>query len=369
MKKRFLPFINRRYTHVAGDGPGNFVASEIQQYMLKAEEMWAEGKFSDDLMPHCDAAIKQLETQSAKFKEMDDPDKDNTVKVTWIKSCGIEVDDFDPTTDICDITGPELETTSEEYEMTKSKKVDFSVDDEKIRTNTYERAEQVAHGFLRMDKQLSEWWTRQLIAYYKANMGPNIPVIRGVSSPFAWDALNGRATIPTANYNIGMVANLIKQMQLNMAENGFYIEDGTLFEEWMNAGINSGNLDGKGNDARKTKIDLNFDMWNFPASGVDENMYLVSRNAVAMKTYTRYPLAPKDMGGKINQTRFKYKSKILPGVYYDGIYQLSCFEGKDIHAWRFITRGDIFLNPTPCPTTIDDTEYTPTGIYGYKMTA
>lgn len=368
MKKRFLPFINRRYAHVAGDA-GDFVASEIQQYKVKAEEMWADGKFADDMMPHCDAAILQLNNQTAKFKEMDDPDKDNTVKVTWIKSCGIEAEEFDAATDICDISGAELETDSQDYEMTLSAKADFSVDAEKIRTNTYEREEQVAHGFLRMDKELSEWWTRRVIAYYKANMGPNIPVIRGVSTPFTWDAVNGRALMPAANYTIGMVANLIKQMQLNMANNGFYVEDGTLFEEWMNAGLDGGNLDGKGNDLRKTKIDLNFDMWNFGAAGVDENMYLVSRNAVAMKTYTRYPSAPKDMGGKINQTRFRYKSNILPGVFYDAIYQLSCVGGKDIHAWRFITRGGIFLNPTPCPTTIEDTEYTPTGIYGFKKTA
>jgi hypothetical protein len=368
MKKLFLPFVNRRYVHVAG-AAGDFDESEILEYKLKAEEKWAEGKFTDDIKPHCDAAITQLEKQTARVQELNNPDKDNIVNLTWIKSCGLDTDDFDQTTDVCDIEGPELESDSKEYEMTMSQKFDFSVDDEKIRTNMYERVEQVAHGFLKADKQLSEWWTRQIIAYYKANMGPNIPVIANRSSPFTWDAANTRSLIPAASYKMGMVANLIKQMQLNMAESGFYLEDGTFFEEWMNAGLDGGNLDGKGNDLRKSKIDLNFDMWNFTGAGVAENMFLVDRNAVSMNTYTRYTDAPVEKRGKINQTRFRYKSNILPGVYYDVIYTMSCNAGRDIHTWRFITRGGIFLNPTPCPQTIDGTEYTPTGIYGYKVTA
>lgn len=372
MKRKFLPFINRRYATVSG-AAGDFTSAEHLEFLLKAEEMWADGKFKDDLVPHVDVAIKQLSNQTARFPELDDPNKDNTTTLTWIKTCGITTSDLDRDTDICDIDGDELETDAKEYEMTYQQKISFKINVEKMRTSIYTVAEQVAQGLMKLDKELSEWWTMQLLIFYAANAGANIPVINGVSAPFTWNDGDTTTEIPAGSYNVGIIANLIQQMQLNMVNSGWYINRGTLFQDWVNAGLDSGNLDGDGNDKRTKQIDLAFDMWNFPKAGVAEDMFLIDRNAVAMKTYTRYTDKPEVMGGSINQTRYRMKSNILPGVYWDVIYTMKCIAGKDYLIWQAMTKGGIFLNPEPCPIVAgvgeDTAEYTPTGIYSFTKVA
>lgn len=368
MKKKFLPFINRRYVPTFGIA-GDFTASTHLEWLLKAEEKWAEGKFRDNLRPHVDSLIKQLTEQTARFTELDNPNKDNVVNLTWLKSCGIETTDLNRATDICDVDGTQLESEGQEYEMTMGQKIGFDIDEEKIRTGTYEFDEQVAHIMLKADKELSEWWNAQLLMAYKSFAGPNIPAINGVAAPFTWDDAEQTTDIPAGSYNVEIVANLIQQQILNMVETGWYINNGTLFQAWKNAGLNSGNLDGKGNDARTQEIDLTFDMWNFAKAGITEDMFLIDRNAVALKTYTRYTDTPVVKGGTINQTRYRMKSNILPDTYWDVIYTLRCEAGHDIHTWQFMTAGGIFLNPEPCPTTIGGTEYTPTGVYSFTRTA
>lgn len=358
------------FAHVAG-AAGDFTASEHLEFLLKAEEKWAGGKYTDDVKVYADVAVTQLNRQTARFEELSDSRKDNSVNLTWIKSCGLETSAADLDADVCEISADELESDAQTYEYTLGQKVGFSVDAEKIRTNIYELEEQIAHGILRCDKLLSEWWAKQLLVSYDSFQGPNIPVIQGGKIPnFTWNGTDGWAEIAAGNYNVEIVAALIKMMQLNKINNGFFVEDGGLFIPWKNAGLDSGNLDGKGNDMRTMQIDLNFDMWNFSPAGISQNMFLLDRNAVAMKTYNRYPTAPQVLTGKINQTRYAYPSKILPGVMYDVVYEMACgTNGSPMHKWQFFTKGGIWLNPTACPIAVGEAEYTPTGVYGFKVTA
>lgn len=368
MKKKFLLFINRRFAHVVG-AAGDFTVSQHLAFLLKAEEKWADGKFADNLKPHVDSLVKQLNNQTARFEELDNKDKDNVVHLTWIKSCGIATTDLDRSEDICTITGTELESDADTYEMTLQQKISLSIDAEKIRVGTYELDEQVAHIMLRADKELSEWWNKQYLTALKASAGPNIPAIDGDGAPMTWDAGNSTTNIPEANYSVKIMANLVKQMQLNQVDAGFYINRGSLFEAWLDAGYDAGNAEGKGDSVRKSAVDMTFDMWNFSKAGITEDMFLVSNNAIAVKTYTRYTDTPVVVGGKINQTRYRMPSKVLPGVHYDVIYTLTCVDGHDLHTWQFMTKGGIFLNPEPCPTTINAVEYTPTGVYSFTKTA
>lgn len=368
MKKRFLKFVNRKFTTTIGDA-GDFTESEHLKFLLKAEEDWAEGKFNDDLIAHADAAIQLLNNQTARFSQLDDKDKDNSVTLTWIKTCGIEASDFVRADDSCAIDADEMETVSQDYAYDRLKKAGFKINVESLRTNTYTEEELVSKGLMRCDKVLSEWWTSQLMAFYKAFVGPNIPAIRGVVAPFTWDGANTTTNIPAASFNIGIVANLLRQMQLNMVANGMFINDGSLYEAWTNAMLNAGNLDGKGNDLRLKQINLEFDMWSFIAAGLTESMFLVDKNAVAMKAYNRFTPTPTYVGGKINQTRYSMKSNILPGVSWDVRYEMTCVGGKDYHSFQLETEGGIWLNPTPCPVDVGGSTYTPNGIYSFTKTA
>lgn len=369
MKKQILLIGVASMYATAFGAAGDFTASQHQEFLLKAEENWTGGKYEDDLKPHVDVALMQLNGQTARFAELDNPAKDNTVSLTWMKTCGIDDSAFDRATDTCTITGVEIESDAKEYEMTLLRKTGFKVNLETVRTNIYEVEEIIAKGFAKADKELSEYWAKQLLVFLNANKGPNIPAINGVVDPFTWNAGTTETNIPAGSFNIGIVANLIKQQLLNQVNGGWFVNDGSLFEAWTNAGLNSGNLDGKGDDMRLKQIKMGFDMWNFAAAGLTNNMFMVDRNAVAMKTYTRYPSTPQVLGGTINQTRYSMESNILPGVKYDVIHQLSCVSGKDYHTFQVMTQGGIWLNPESCPQTIGENTYTANGIYAYAKTA
>lgn len=373
MKKRFLPYVNRRFVHNPG-AAGDLDASEHLQFKLKAEEKWKGGKYEDDLKPFCDALIAQLQKQTARFEELSgNPAKDNSVLLTWLKSCGIETSAFTRADDSCAVTGTELESDSKTYQYDLLQKIGFAIDAEKIRTNIYEREEQVAHLLMKGDKQMSEWLCVQYMLALKAAAGPNIPAINGEALPMTWDDANTATDIASANMNVKIIASLIKQMQLNKVPSGFYIDRGGLFEAWLDAGYDLANLDGAGNAKRIGQIDMTFDMWNFSKAGLAEEMFLVSNNAMAVSTYNRFGDKPEEVGGKINQTRYRMKSNILPGVYWDVRYELTCIGGHDKHTWQFECEAGIFLNPESCPVTVTvdgvDTEVTPSGVYAFRKVA
>lgn len=372
MKKKFLPFINRRFVHSAG-AAGDFTASTHRSFLLKAEEMWADGKWKDDNTPHVDSLLMQLSAQTARFQELNDPNKDNSVVVTWLKQCAEETSDLDRSTDICEVEGAQLETDSETYAYDLKQKFSFSVDEEKIRTGVYELDEQVAFGMLRGDKALSEYYNKQLLLAVKAAAGPNIPAINGDVLGITWDAGNNAADIPQSEYNMKIVAKLIKMQQLNQVNAGYYINRGSLFEAFKDAGYDVSNADGKGDGARKADVNMTFDMWNFPKAGLTEDMFLVSNSALAVKTYTRYGDTPVYKAGNINQWRYRMKSNILPGVYYDVIHMLTCVDGHDVHTFQIMTEGGIFVNPFSCPQTVTiadaETEVTATGVYAFNQVA
>lgn len=372
MKKKFLPFINRRFAHTAG-AAGDFTASTHLGFLLKAEEVWADGKYQDDNKAYVDGLLTQMSAQTARFPELDNPNKDNTVTITWLKQCDSETTDFSRTTDICTINGVEFETASQEHEFDLGQKDSFSVDEEKIRTGTYDLDEQVAFGMLRADKKLSEWWAKQYLIAVKAAAGPNIPVINGATPPISWNDADNAADIPGANYNVKLVSTLVKMQQLNQVASGFYINSGSLFEVWLDAGYDVANAEGKGDGARKGAVNMTFDMWNFAKAGVTEDMFLVSNSALAVKTYTRYTDTPVYKAGDINQWRYRMPSRILPGVYYDVIHMLKCLNGHDIHTFQIMTTGGIFVNPFSCPQSviIDGvaTDVENTGVYAFNKTA
>ena len=371
MKRAFLPFINRRFSHTFGAGGGDFTASQHLKFLLKAETEWADGKYKDDYVAHVDCVNQLLDNQTARISQLDDTKKDNMATVTWLNACGIVAADVDTN---CDIDEVELDSDSIDYEMTLAKKTGFSVDAEKNRTNIYELDEEVASGLLRSSKVLDEWWAMQVLLAYKMNAGVNIPAAQGLVAPFTWDDAGTTTNIPAASFNVGIVASLMRQMQLNMVSNAFFVDAGALFEPWYNAKANFGNLDGKGDQARIDAINLAFDMWNFQAAGLTEEMFMVAKSAIAMKTYNRMQDAPLVLNGKIGQTWYTMPSKNLKGVKYDVIYQMTCQNngaGKSniFHTWRLQTQGGIWCNPTPCPVEIGLETYTPTGVYSFTKTA
>lgn len=340
---------------------GDFTASELGAITLKAEQVWRDSALFQQRTTQAEAARAVLENQTATFREFDDYKKDKKVVVTWLDTCDLDVDDC---TTNCDIVEDELESKSQELEPTICKRAGFSVDETKIRKGSYEMTEQYAVGLAVSIKKLDEYWARTVIANLKTFAGTNV-----YPNPWTFDAGDNVTLIPEDEYNLQMYAHLLIQAQMNQLGNPYFIENGMLSADIINAQLNAGNLDGKGDLNRLNQINMYNDLINFGRAGVSEKLFAIGAGAVAMKTINKHPDRPLDLRGNVNKTIYRVNSRTLPGVQYDVHYQFSCdtVEGETHykHNWRLETHGGIWLNPDACEVTVGDATGKPTGVLMY----
>ncbi len=342
---------------------GDFSASALLAIKLKAEQMWTDSRLSAEYKANSETAKAVLQNQTASFRELEMPDKDLQVVVNFLNPCAIVAEDCVTN---CDLTEDELESGAKTYALDLCKKTGFSVDAFKTRTNSYSVEDVSARGLALSLKALDEYWSVQMLQKLKAFAGVNV-------APAPWTYAAGTTTVPAADYNLSMVANLLNQAVLNKMPSAYYIDNGGLFVPFTNAAFEGGNSDGRGNVARMNALKLYFDQWNFAKAAITEDTFAVAPGAVAMVTRAKNPQAPIVIGGNVQQTRYSVASPTLDGVRYDVFYTLDCktVAGKDhiMHTWRLETNGGIFLNPEGCPVTIGGTEYTPTGVMSYSKGA
>lgn len=344
----------------------DFTASTLLELRLKAEQGWQDPQFAAAFQPKAEAAVAVLSNQTARFTEgFNNPEKDNKVAVTWINTCNIEAEDCEAN---CDLDEPELDSGKQLMEIDTCKKTGFSIDEMKLRTNDYNLQEVFTQGHAKAITTLDEFWAAQVLAKLKTFAG-----INQFPTPFTYDAVNKTTNVPLAAQNVKLVANFLQQAMLNDMPNPYFINNGTLWLEWMNSQLDSANLDGKGDINRIQQLKMYFDQFNFAKAGLTEDTFMINPNAVAMKTKVTHPDTPTVLGGKVGKTIFTVPSKVLPNVKYDVHYQLSCkvISGKThyFHTWRYETNGGIWINPSLCPITVGETTVTPTGVLSYSNLA
>lgn len=345
---------------------GDFSPSKLLQLRMKAELMWKDSQHAQSYTPQSEAAKAVLENQTARFEALKDRNKDHKIGVTWINACAVKAEDCESN---CDIDEDELESEIKEYEVDICKKAGFSVDAEKMRTNDYNLEEVVSTGFASAIKVLDEFWAGQVLAKLALYAGGN-----AFPAPFTFDVATQTTQVPTAQYNIKLAANLLQQASLNQMGNPYFIDNGSLYLDWINAQLDGGNLDGKGDVSRIAQFKMYFDQFNFAKSGVTTDTFMISRGALAFQTKNRHPDMPTPIGGKVAQTVYTIPSISLPNVRYDVYYELKCktVNGKAhyMHSWRLETQGMIALNPEGCPipVLIDGvaSTVTPSGVLAYK---
>lgn len=324
---------------------GDFTATELTAIKLKAQNMWADGQFAQEFEPNTVAAQAVLENQTARFQPFDDRTKDNQLIIDWIDSCSM-VDRA--CVEECDISEDELATESQPVVPDLCRETGFSIDREKLRTNSMTREELAAHGQMRAVQLLDEYWDKQVILKMKAFAGVN-----SYPAPYTYAA--GTTTIPAADYNRKLASYWMRIAKMHKIQSFYMVDNGSLFEDWYNAQIDAGNLDGKGDAARVNAMKMYFDMWGFAAAGITEDTFMIGRSAMAMKTINRYDSTPVEIGGKVNETTYTVPSRTLPGVAYDVVYQLTCEVTGGVKryrdTWKFTTKGGIWLNPVACSGT------------------
>ena len=344
---------------------GDFTASELQVIRLKAEQFYKDNTAL--YTPEANSAIAVLENQTARFKAFENVDKDVKVAVTWLDACGIEAKDCEET---CDIEEDEIESKKKEYEPNICKSAGFSLDSRKLRTNDYTGDEIIMDGLNASIKALDEFWAKQLLVKLKTFTGVNV-----APQPFTFEAALKTTLVPEANYNLKLLAHWVQQSKLNRIANPYFIDNGSLFIEMLNARFQAGNADGAGDASRLAQLSklLYDDQFNFAAAGLTEDTFLIGKNAVAFQTVNKVKDQPTVIGGKVQVTTYTVKSLVLPNVKYDVEYTVVCkvVGGKRtyVHTWRLTTNGLIELNPQGCPVVLGAQTVTPTGVLSYTKNA
>lgn len=327
--------------------PGDMTATEIMEIKVKAEEMWADGVYGEQYKPQSQTAQAIIANQTAKFRAFDDPSRDNELIVDWIDVCSMTDRACTPS---CDLSEAELATNSQPVVPDVCREAGFSIDREKLRTNTYTREELAAQGQMRAVQLLDEYWNKVAVTKLKAFSGDNL-----YPAPYTFNSGANTTEIPDADYNRKLYAYFLRIAALHRIPSYYFVDNGGLFEDFIDAGVDAGNMDGKGDAERWAKMKFYFDMFGFAAAGITEDTFMVANSSVALKTINRYTSEVVEIGGKVNETVYTIPSRSLPGVVYDATYQLTCevTGGKKRYrdTWNFETRGGVFLNPAMCNDT------------------
>ena len=345
----------------------SFDTSRLAEIQTKAQIIWQDSQALQ--MPiFSDAAQAVLENQTVQFEELNDRDKDRKIKVHWIVDCEDTVKDCTPS---CTLDMPEASTDVQEYEPNFCFEDGFKVNETDLRTSIFTVEETIARKLNGVLKRLDEKLSRTVLTSLKGFAGDNTN-----PSPYTYDRPNKTTIIPDAKFNASMVANLIQQSMLNQLVNPYYINDGTLFVEWLNKQFEAGNLDGAGNAQRVQALKMYYDQMNFAKAGVTDNLFAIDASAVALKTVNKFNDEIREMP-HINQTRYTVDSLSLPGVKYDLTYQMNCDltggRENDYHQFRVRANGLVALNPAGCPVVTGTGEtaqtFNRTGVLAFKKGA
>lgn len=340
-----------------------FEASQLLTLRAKAEKFWSDAHFNNQYTSQAEGLKAIMQNQTATFRELKDSGKKNKIGITWINPCDITVQDCTPD---CTITGAELDSEIQEYDILGCKEVTFSINETTLESNDYTLEEVYAKGEARALQVLDEYLAQQTLIKLATFKGLNV-----APSPFTNNSTLKTTEVPEEQFRLNyLTAHLFKQAQLNQLSNPYYINNGSLSIDYINAQLDKTNMNGSGDFNRSNLLNMTFDHVNFLKASVPDDLFVVDSSAVAFVTKAKNPTTPTR---KVNTIIYQIPSKALAGVFYDVFYQEVCEtnegETEYKHSWKFKVRWDLFLNPEACPITLGGQTYTPKGLYSYTAKA
>lgn len=317
---------------------GDFSCSQLLVIQAKAEQLFGDDVRRADVTPYSGAALAVLENQTATFTELQDPDKDREIKVTWVQSCDPTVSDLG---DSCEIDGSEAGSFCQNYALNIFKETSFSINENVFRTSTLTREEVVAKEMAVRIKALDEYIARAVVARLELWAGVN-----ALTSPYTVSGT--QTTIPAAAMNASLMGYLALAMAVNKMQNMYMLSGSNLFIPNWNAEQEMGNADGKGNASKMQTFKKYFDLFNVDNVTAQQSTFLINPSAVAITNKVRFGTTPEEYKtSNVYQKRYSVNST-LPGIKYDVYYAAVCENDNTIFSWKLVWRGGIFLNPLGC---------------------
>lgn len=324
--------------HASLGAAGDFTAAELVAIQGLIDSYWQDNTVRKDYEAHVGAALAIRENQTARLAELQNPSKDRTIDVIWVKDCEDRLADCD---DDCTVGGAELSAASESYTMDLCKTAGFNVKEKEFRTLALDREEVVAKGILRCSKQLDEWLAQQAITHLNTYAGIN-QYQDGIFTGAEYNEADA------AFWNADLMGEFALISQLNQFRSPFLLSGTNLYKEYWNAQMNAVNANNKDQINKFSDLKMYFDLWNVNSVNTpDKVSYLIDKGSVALLTKSYNPVTPVTYVGA-GLVKYKMASKNIPGVEYDIVYTNDCSANEITHKWSLYINGICALNPLGC---------------------
>src|SRR5688572_19730192 len=114
------------------DTAGTFTCAELLAIQASIDRTWQDNQTKVDFISYADTLKIVKSRQTAELRDLENAEKDETVKVYWATDCNTSIEDCG---DDCDPSGPELEARCKEYVLDICKQAAFSVREKTFRSS------------------------------------------------------------------------------------------------------------------------------------------------------------------------------------------------------------------------------------------
>lgn len=317
---------------------GNFDCAELLMVQAEIDRIWADNQTKVDFQSYAESLRVIKERQTAELRDLENSEKDETVKVYWATDCNTSIEDCG---DDCDPSGPELEARCKEYVLDICKQANFTVREKTFRASKLSRQEVVAKGMMKRMKELDEYLAQTVISKLDAFAGVNS--FAGIGSVGG----DGTTYIDASFWTPNIMGYFSQVALMNKLSGAYMIHGTNLWNVMWQAQFNNLNQDQKDQMAKLGSLPqfwdpFNVDLVNSPVLA----SYMIARGAVAFVNKAYYPLnSPVTY---MDDMRWSVESPSMPGVFYDVIYKNRCLGNEIYHDFSIQVKAGIFDNPYGC---------------------
>lgn len=325
--------------------PATFTCADLLVSQGKAEAIWADNAENAEYMPNSETVQAIVANQTAKLAPITGlQDKDNTIKIVWLTSCELEIQDC--TTD-CFPTGNEIKADCKNYTPTICREVPIWINETTLRSSIYSKEELLARSFLKAIKLIEDDLAAKGVAFLEDVEGVN-SFMGDYGTLTGGGVVGNSATkIAPSNWTASLMGYLLQAGKMNLFSSPYLISGNNLYQAYWNAQAEFANADGKGGLNKFNQLKPTFDLFNVDSAFSNPSTFLIDRSAVAFGAKWEYPEQVTDFGGNIGK-RYSIPSKTIPGLRYDVHYLMDCSNREIIHKFNIIARAGFYLNPTGC---------------------
>ena len=314
---------------------GYFTETDLLAIRRRVEDFpnW-DTNVKKQFQPFADSIKTIISTQTARFLDLEDPKKDRTVDVEFINACGLD----DATCDPCTMGGSELSSNIATLSLDLCREVNFTVDENKLIGNDFDKEFVIAQGILKADKEIAEYLNGQAIATIEANLGVN--AFTGGKG----NVVGTETYLLPAYWDAKLMAYFERVRVLNKMKAPFILDGSNLFEQIYSAKVEPNMAENNMFGTLEYYSDLSgIDAANTP----DLKTYLIDRGALAFASKIYYPTLVEYK----DANRYSISSQLLPGVKYDVYYSNTCYGNFYKHNFKVVFHGGIFAAPLGCTAT------------------